>query len=137
MKSINVVAAIIELDGRVLCVQRAVNKRAYISEKWEFPGGKIEEGETEHQAIVREIQEELRLDITVDEKLLTVDHTYPDFHLVMDCFRCHPHGEGIPDVTLTEHINSCWLSVDSDQFRCLDWAAADLPVVDVLRSRGR
>ena len=127
MKTIEVVAAIIFREGKVLCVQRPNNTREYISLKWEFPGGKVEVGESREEALVREIREELSVDIEVSEFLMTVEHTYPDFHLTMHVFKCVlDNGE----ITLNEHVAHKWLSIDElDQ---LDWAAADIPVVKSL-----
>ena len=127
MKTIEVVAAMIFREDKVLCVQRTENEKEYVSLKWEFPGGKVEVGESLEEALVREIREELSVDIEVSEFLMTVDHTYPDFHLTMHVFKCVlDHGE----ITLNEHVALKWLSVDElDQ---LDWAAADIPVVEFL-----
>ena len=137
MKTISVVAAIIEYQGKVLCVQRAANKHIYISEKWEFPGGKVEDGESEQQALAREIQEELLIEIRVGEKLLAVDHTYPDFRLVMHSYLCTPRSSGMPEITLTEHLSLRWLEIGSKDFVELDWAAADVPIVGRLCERAK
>jgi 8-oxo-dGTP diphosphatase len=127
MKTIEVVAAVIFREGKVLCVQRAEHEREYVSLKWEFPGGKVEVGESREEALIREIREELSVDIEVSEFLMTVEHTYPDFHLTMHVFKCIlDQGE----ITLNEHVALKWLSLDElDQ---LDWAAADVPVVKTL-----
>ena len=127
MNSVEVAAAVIFLDNKVLCVQRPENAREYISSKWEFPGGKVEVGESREEALVREIREELSVDIEVSEFLMTVEHTYPDFHLTMHVFKCVlDQGE----ITLNEHVALKWLSIDElDQ---LDWAAADVPLVKSL-----
>ena len=124
---VEVVAAVILQEGKVLCVQRPENTRKYISLKWEFPGGKVEVGESWEEALVREIREELSVDIEVSEFLMTVEHTYPAYYLTMHVFKCVlDHGE----ITLNEHVALKWLSVDElDQ---LDWAAADVPVVKSL-----
>ena len=127
MKSITVVAAVIQSEDKTLCVQRGPAKYSYISEKWEFPGGKVETGETPEEALIREIKEELHLSISVDQFLLTVDHTYPDFHLTMHSFLCSTTNL---NVVLTEHINYKWLM--NPELNSLDWAAADLPIVDRL-----
>jgi 8-oxo-dGTP diphosphatase len=127
MKQISVVAAVIIQDSKILCVQRGPAKYDYISKKWEFPGGKVEENETKIEAIKREIQEELHMEIEVDGFLMTVNHSYPDFHLTMDTFLCHTTT---PQPTLTEHIDFKWL--EKDALSGLDWAAADLPIVDRL-----
>lgn len=123
----SVVAAAIFRDNRVLCVQRPKHTKEYKSLKWEFPGGKVEFGESREEALVREIREELSVDIEVSEFLMTVEHTYPDFHLTMHVFGC-VLNQG--EITLNEHITLKWLSVDElDQ---LDWADADIPVVKSL-----
>ena len=125
MKTIQVVAAVIFREGKVLCVQRPQNS------KWEFPGGKVEHGEDGIHALKREILEELQLEIENIEFLMTVEHTYPDFHLVMHAYACEiSSGEPI----LTEHVDMKWLSVD--ELAELDWAAADIPVVKFLQARG-
>ena len=127
MKTIQVVAAVLFWEGKVLCVQRAEHERDYVSLKWEFPGGKVEVGESREEALVREIREELSVDIEVSEFLMTVEHTYPDFHLTMHVFKCVlDRGE----ISLNEHVALKWLPVhELDQ---LDWAAADIPVVEFL-----
>ena len=124
---LEVVAAVIHLKGKVICVRRGPNVQEFISDKWEFPGGKVEVGESREEALVREIREELSVDIEVSELLMTVEHTYPDFHLSMHVFKCVlDHGE----ITLNEHVALNWLSIDElDQ---LEWAAADIPVVESL-----
>ena len=131
MKTIEVVAAVIFREGKVLCVQRPQNSKEYISSKWEFPGGKVEQGEDRIQALKREIREELHLEIQNIDFLMTVEHTYPDFHLEMHAYTCEIFsGEPV----LTEHVDMKWLPVDKlDQ---LDWAAADIPIVKHLQSRG-
>lgn len=129
--TIEVVAAVIFREGKVLCVQRAEHEKEYISSKWEFPGGKVERGEDRIQALKREILEELQLEIQNLELVGTVEYTYPDFHLVMHAYTCKIFsGEPV----LTEHVDMKWLSVDElDQ---LDWAAADIPIVKHLQARG-
>lgn len=134
MKQVVVVAAIIRASEKVLCVQRGLSKLDYISQKWEFPGGKIEDGETEPSALEREIREELKIDVAVVEKFLTVNHAYPDFHLTMETYLCDPQNDGVPELTLTEHLDFKWLTVQSEEFVSLDWAAADIPIVNALRS---
>ena len=127
MKHITVVAAVIEHNEKYLCVQRGINKYAYISKKWEFPGGKVEANESPENALAREIQEELHLDIHSLQFLITVEHSYPDFRLTMHTYLCKS-GQSTP--TLTEHLDYTWLS--ASEMSHLDWAAADLPIVDKL-----
>lgn len=131
MKKVNVVAAVIEHNGEILCVQRGSNKLEYISEKFEFPGGKIEKGETLEMTIIREIQEELNMKIVPIEQLPTVEHTYPDFYLTMYVFRCSCESRMLE---LTEHISFSWLT--KEELPSLDWAAADIPIVENILSNG-
>lgn len=130
MKVISVVAAVIEHDGRFLCVQRPPSKYEYTSKKFEFPGGKIEEGESEQEALKREIDEELSMQITIGEKLLMVEHQYPDFFLVMHTYHCQAVNRAL---ILHEHIDFKWLPQDG--LSQLDWAAADVPIVEKLMQR--
>jgi 8-oxo-dGTP diphosphatase len=127
MKHITVVAAVIEHKGKYLCVQRGINKYDYISKKWEFPGGKVETGESPENALKREIQEELAMEINELYFLITVEHPYPDFRLTMHTYLCKSE-QTTP--TLTEHLEYSWQSA-SDMIH-LDWAAADLPIVEQL-----
>ena len=129
MKHIEVVAAIIVNNNKILCVQRGENKLAYISKKFEFPGGKMEPGETRQEAIKREILEELKMEISVEEDFLTVTHEYPDFKITMHSFICNCKNQ---NVILTEHISYKWLS--KNELAPLDWAAADVPIVNKLIS---
>jgi len=129
MKKIEVVAAIIKHKDEILCVQRPVNKLPYISNKFEFPGGKIEPNETKIEALKRELIEELETEPEIDDLFLTVIHKYPDFELTMHSFTCIAHSK---QLNLKEHISSVWLK--KDKLNTLDWAAADLPIVDKLIS---
>ena len=126
-KKVEVVAAVIMHNQKILCVQRSENKYAYISKKFEFPGGKMEEGETKKQTIIREIKEELNMDIIPIKELNTVEHEYPDFNLKMHSFISECLSS---EVFLSEHIDYNWLSVSV--LETLDWAAADLPIVEQL-----
>ncbi len=128
MKEVHVTAAVIIQDNKILCVQRNENKYDYISKKWEFPGGKVEENEQLEETIKREIQEELNLNIDVKSFLIQVNHQYPDFQLKMDTFICEIKS-GI--IKLNEHIDFKWLSIN--ELSDLDWAAADIPIVKKLR----
>jgi 8-oxo-dGTP diphosphatase len=128
MKKIEVVAAIIYFDDKILCVQRPENKRSYISKKFEFPGGKIEEGESKEEALKRELIEELNfVPNKIDELFLTIVHQYPDFELTMHSFKCYSETKNIH---LNEHISSEWLTLKN--LKDLDWAEADIPIVNRL-----
>jgi len=127
MKKIEVVAGIIFWKDLVLCVQRPKNKFHYISEKFEFPGGKIEEGETKEKALHRELLEELNIVPKIKSFFLTVVHEYPDFELTMHSFLCAVDSK---ELTLNEHIDYKWLEIK--ELTTLDWAAADLPIVEKL-----
>lgn len=127
MKKIEVVAGVIFWNNLILCVQRPKNKLHYISEKYEFPGGKIEEGETKEDALQREIIEELNISINIKSFFITVVHEYPDFELTMHSFICEAASK---EVTLNEHINKKWLNIN--ELTKLEWAAADIPIVNKL-----
>ena len=129
MKTIEVVAAVIFQGGKALCVQRSENAREYISLKWEFPGGKVELGENREQALKREILEELDVEIGNVKYFMTVEQTYPDFHLVMHAYTCSILKD---EPVLKEHVALKWLPAEElDQ---LNWAAADIPIVEKLMS---
>lgn len=127
MKKIEVVAAIIYCGDEILCVQRPENKLSYISKKFEFPGGKIEDGESKQEALKREILEELGIRLSIGELFLKVIHLYPDFELTMHSFICEVDTK---DVVLHEHISLKWLTTEI--LNQLDWAAADIPIVNKL-----
>ncbi len=127
MKHIEVVAAIIIHEDKILCVQRNQSKFDYISFKYEFPGGKLEDGESQESALIREINEELSMTICVNEKFLTVNHDYPDFKITMHSFICTCEN---PALKLNEHISYEWLN--KNQLNKLDWAEADIPIVKKL-----
>ena len=126
-KHYTVSAAIIVENKKILCVQRNKGKYDYISYKYEFPGGKLEEGENEEDALKREISEELNLKIEVAEKFLVVTHEYLDFDLTMHSYLCKANTENL---ALKEHIDAKWLN--KGELIELDWAAADLPIVSKL-----
>ena len=119
-KHYKVVAAVIEVDGKVLCMQRGVTRYAYTSHKWEFPGGKVEEGETPQQALHRELMEEMNLDVEVHEHLATVTHDYPYFTITLAAYRC---TATTTQFTMLEHAASCWLPWE--ELSSLKWCAAD------------
>ena len=122
MKIIEVVAAIIHRDGRILATQRGYGEWKGM---WEFPGGKMEAGETEEEAIVREIREELNVGICVEQKVCTVEYDYPAFHLRMHCFWCSI-AEG--KLELKEHQSARWLA--KEEWASVDWLPADVLVVE-------
>ncbi|MBP8760591.1 MAG: (deoxy)nucleoside triphosphate pyrophosphohydrolase [Parabacteroides sp.] len=126
-KCVEVVAAIIQWEDKYLCVQRGQTRFAYTSFKFEFPGGKVECNESLPGALRREILEELGYPIVVGERLLTVDHSYPDFDIIMHCFLCSASNK---DFVMNEHIEARWLS--PREMLELDWAEADKPVLDLL-----
>ena len=127
MKTIRVVAAVIKAKNEACDPIIFVTQRGYGDFKggWEFPGGKIEEGETPQVALVREIQEELDTVISVGELIDTVEYDYPTFHLSMDCFWCEI-VEG--DLVLKEHEAARWLN--KDELDDVDWLPADLGLIN-------
>lgn len=126
--STRVACAIIERDGKVLAVQRS--ERMNLPLKWEFPGGKIKQGESPEQCVVREVSEELNLKITAVQSLPSVSHDYPDFSVTLYPFICSVvSGE----ITLYEHKALLWLS--SHELWSLDWVAADFPIISAYSER--
>lgn len=125
MKTIRVSAAIIHKDGRIYATRRG---KGTFKGLWEFPGGKREDGETGEEAVIREIEEELDVQIKVESYLATIEHQYPDFHLIMDCFIASII-EG--HLTLKEHDDAVWLSLDEIDF--LQWLPADEKVVKEIK----
>ena len=123
-KSIKVVAAVIRKGNYVFATQRGYGE---YKDWWEFPGGKIEEGETPENALVREIKEELDSDIAVGTLLTTVEHDYPSFHLSMDCYWCNVKSGKL---TLLEHEAAKWLPLD-DLWQ-VNWLPADVKVVEAI-----
>ena len=121
MKTVRVVAAIIIENGKVFATQRGYGE---FKDGWEFPGGKIEPGETPEEAIVREIKEELDTGVEVIELLDTVEYDYPNFHLSMGCFICKIKSG---DLVLKEHEAAKWLTKDT--LGSLEWLPADMGLV--------
>ena len=121
MKTVRVVAAIIIENGKVFATQRGYGE---FKDGWEFPGGKIEPGETPEEAIVREIKEELDTEVEVIELLDTVEYDYPNFHLSMGCFICKIKSG---DLVLKEHEAAKWLTKDT--LGSLEWLPADMGLV--------
>lgn len=129
MKTVEVVAGIVINEGKILCTQRGQSKFSYISEKYEFPGGKIEPHETNETALIRELREELKMTVEVKQRFITINHEYPDFRITMHAYICHTDSR---EYTLTEHLEALWLGIE--QLGSLDWAAADVPIVEELQS---
>ena len=130
-KEIRVVGAAIIKEGRVLVAQRPASDKAYKSLKWEFPGGKIEPGETEEEAVKREIKEELDCKIEVDALLPEMEYEYPDFILRMTICICHLADSLEPKCL--EHNAIRWVTVE--EMSSLDWAAADARCYPPIKSR--
>ena len=127
MKHYNVVAAAIRHNDRIRCMRRGKTKFDYTAYKWEFPGGKIEAGESPQEAVRREIMEEMDMDIRVGDSVCTVVNDYPDFSITMQVFWCDVDS---PVFDLKEHNAFKWLSMDD--LPSLDWAEADRKVVDCI-----
>lgn len=125
MKTINVVAAIIIKDNKIFATQRGYGE---FKDGWEFPGGKVEQGEATENAIVREIKEELDTVIEVKEYFDTVEYDYPNFHLSMKCYICAVVSGKLD---LLEHEAAKWL--DKDSLDSVAWLPADLGLVDKLK----
>ena len=125
MKTIKVVAAIIIEKDKVFATQRGYGE---FKDGWEFPGGKIEPGETPQEALVREIKEELDTVVEVKQLFSTVEYDYPTFHLSMDCFICSIK-EG--NLILKEHEDAKWLSFS--HLKDVDWLPADLELIEKLK----
>lgn len=122
MKTVRVVAAVIRKDDKIFATQRGYGE---FKDGWEFPGGKIEEGETPEQALAREIKEELDTEIQVGKLIDTIEYDYPKFHLSMDCFWCEIMQGGLE---LKEHEAARWLS--KEELYSVDWLPADVGVVE-------
>lgn len=128
MKQVKTVAGVIRNEkGEVLCTLRDQGKYDYVSFKWEFPGGKIEEGETLEETLTRELHEELEIDVEIGDFLYQVEHDYPDFHLSMAVFECKLISK---EIKMNVHKGIKWLS-PKDMMQ-LDWAEADIPVAKLV-----
>ena len=125
MKSIRVSAAVIHRDGKIFATQRGYGE---YKGKWEFPGGKREEGESGEEALYREIREELDSKVKIEKLICTTDYDYPTFHLTMDVYLASL-VEG--KLTLLEHEDAKWVSLDS--IDNLDWLPADWSVIDEIK----
>lgn len=125
MKEIKVVAAIIQKENKILATKRGYGE--FIN-MWEFPGGKIESGETKEQALVREIKEELNIEINVDKFAIDIEYQYPNFYLFMSCFMCSIK-EG--SIELLEHNDGKWIT--KEDLNTLNWLPADIGAVNYLK----
>lgn len=125
MKHIEVVAGIIKDGDKIFATQRGYGE---FKDGWEFPGGKMEPGETPQQALARELKEELAVDVNVGEFLCTVDYDYPTFHLTMHCFFCSLVSGKL---TLLEHEAAKWLKMS--ELHTVNWLPADVEVVKALK----
>ncbi|MEE0316282.1 MAG: (deoxy)nucleoside triphosphate pyrophosphohydrolase [Bacteroidales bacterium] len=121
MKTINVVAAVIMKEGKVFATQRGYGE---FKDGWEFPGGKVEAGESPEEALRREIREELEVEVNVGDLINTIEYDYPAFHLSMKCYACTIAG-GSPH--LLEHEAARWLS--ADQLDSVAWLPADITLI--------
>ena len=126
MKKIEVVAAIIRKEDEILATQRGYGEW---QDWWEFPGGKIEAGETPEEALKREIREELSTEINVEKFLCTVEYDYPKFHLTMHCYLCSLLTEALH---LNEHEAAKWLV--KDELDCVKWLPADKIIIEKLKT---
>lgn len=128
MKQITTVAGVIRnKNGEILCTLRDQGKYEYVSFKWEFPGGKVEEGETQVETLTRELQEELEIEVKIGDFFYQVEHDYPDFHLSMAVYECELLSA---DMKMNVHKGIKWLS--PKDIMSLEWAAADVPVAELI-----
>ena len=125
MKEIKVVAAIIQKENKILATKRGYGE--FIN-MWEFPGGKIEPGETKEEALIREIKEELNIEISVDKFAIDIEYQYPNFYLFMSCFMCSIK-EG--SIELLEHNDGKWIT--KEDLNTLNWLPADIDAVNYLK----
>ncbi|MBP5355539.1 MAG: (deoxy)nucleoside triphosphate pyrophosphohydrolase [Prevotella sp.] len=125
-RKIEVVAAVIRKDDKIFATQRGYGEW---QDWWEFPGGKMEPGETPEEALKREIHEELSTEISVDEFLCTVEYDYPKFHLTMHCYLSSLLSEALH---LNEHEAARWLSMD--ELNSVKWLPADVLVVNAIKN---
>ena len=129
MKTIKVVAAVIcdnmKEKNKIFATARGYGE---LKGGWEFPGGKIESGETKKQALVREIKEELNIEISVDKFAIDIEYQYPNFYLFMSCFMCSIK-EG--SIELLEHNDGKWIT--KEELNTLNWLPADIDAVNYLK----
>lgn len=128
----HVVAAIIRNDGDILCMQRPKGKHEYTSFRWEFPGGKVEPGESEQQALKRELQEEMDYTVEIREHYMTLTHDYPDITVTLSFWLCDAASRTF---NRKEHLDHRWLR--PDQLPTLQWTDADADVIEKLAGDGK
>ena len=126
MKNIEVVAAILNRDGAYFATQRGYGE---FEGMWEFPGGKIEHGESSEDALKREIQEELGVDIVIEDLICTTEYDYPSFHLTMHCYLCRVEAG---EIELREHKSARWSR--PEELGSVEWLPADKDVISLLHS---
>ena len=127
-RHVEVVAAVIyDSHGRIFATQRGYGEW---KDWWEFPGGKIEEGEKAEDALHREIHEELDVEIDIQRLLKTIEYDYPEFHLTMHCYACVLKDKEQGDITLIEHEAAGWLS--KSELRTVRWLPADIELIEIL-----
>lgn len=124
-KIVRVVAAIVKDGDRILAMQRG---HGQFKGKWEFPGGKVEVGETSTAALLREMKEEMDAEVEIGELVHTVEYNYPDFHLSMDCFFCSIHSG---QWEMKEHLDARWLK--KEELDSVEWLPADVGLIELLK----
>lgn len=129
MKHLDVVGAIIVFGGKILCMKRGAGKYPCTAYKYEFPGGKIEPGESKTAALERELREEMDIQVKIDPAnwFWRVEHVYPDFSISMDTYFCYPDS---PAFTMKEHVDAKWLF--PSELQSLEWAPADAELIKKL-----
>lgn len=125
-----VVCAVVEHEGRILCMQKPVTKYAYTSLHWEFPGGKVEEGESNEEALRRELLEEMDYEVEVGDFIGETSHTYPDFSITLTAYRCTAKTR---QFTMKEHADYRWCT--PEEMKELNWCEADAPLLDMIQAR--